>query len=134
MKVEIPDKAYRTLCWDALISKLEEIIALPDVTDFWDIKKEGTSRRDAQRLERKASAERLEAAKRFVYDRRNHLAELPTCFLILGFKTLPTLELLRKRFLQLARETHPDVNPHQLQNEFKRYRQAYEEAIEFLET
>lgn len=134
MKEAISCKVHRVLCWQTIVEELESTITLPDIVDFKDIRNEILIAREARKLERQKTAERFDAAKRFVSDRRKTSAVLPTCFEILGFKRLPTLAMLRQRFLQLARETHPDLNPNELKNEFKQYREAYEQAVAYLES
>lgn len=125
----ISDKKQRNICWNQIKSKLEEMIAVPDIREFWDLKKEDTVRRDTRKAEELATKQRLEAARQFVL-RRRMPSNLPECFQILGFDQIPTRKLLRERFLRLARESHPDMGG--CKNTFKRYRIAYEEAIAYL--
>jgi hypothetical protein len=79
-------------------------------------------------------------AERGIYDLQIFVAglkllpapvELPECFRILQFDRIPSgPEEIKARFLELAKQTHPDAGGDAV--EFKKIHRAYEEAVALL--
>ncbi len=57
--------------------------------------------------------------------------EVPDCFKLLQFNSMPTIEELRRRYHQLAKSTHPDSGGSEAQ--FILIKKAYDEAYKIIE-